>query len=360
MLYFYSNFFRLFIGCSILGLFLYPSITGLAQTQAAAEKFLSSVRKPTLDVSSSFLEYNKMVLLEGYTRRAIRDKKSLLNDVQSGRKAIEETTLFNGQEYIQNAYLNYFTAMGLCLNQLPTTEFESVEYFDQDSASKFLTIQLQQLELVLKESDNLKTQLEKFCFMNKVIGKKTTGSLFTRQSEAIKVIEYAVKIKNAVMVVRRTNRQFFVSLREDTGSKSELVRQELLESSAQAKFNLAAIPTFRADYKLKRAAMKNVRLYGLAAAREYKKLVAFRIKELAFIQLSSEYKEKRHNPEFDQTAYFEEVKQFSKQIKENKKEVKTLDKNRLQMEKSFDETFSSFVKNRFLLEGQTYVRSKWH
>ncbi len=328
---------------------LIVSFNTFSQSNERALEYLVALREPTFEISTHFLAYTKLVLLEGLTKKSIRNKADMLKEVQEARIKIREIPNVNGQDQLMEVYQNYFTAMETYLNRLPTIEIESVEYFDPDSAIKFQKAHIDQLDILFKGAATLKSGFERFSLLNHVVGVKTSGGLTPKQSEAVNLISYAVQVSNAVMNVRRLNRLYFISLREDTGNKAEEVRQKLLAESVLAKARLQAIPNFPGDVTLKRAALNNVRLYGIAASRLYIRLLAFRKEELAFIRKSEEFKVNRTNSEFDTDAYYKEVRRFSALIGLNRKEIKSLNQTRLDLERTFDDTFLSFVENRFVL-----------
>jgi len=330
-----------------------------SQTNQLATAFLASLREPTYEVSNKFLSYSKLVLLEGLTKKAVRDKASILNEVIKGRITIQETPPFNGQERLKGMYMAYFLAMEVYLNRLPIVEIESVEFFNADSAHKYQEIQIVQLEILLKESAKLKQEVEKFCLLNKVIGVKTSGALFANQQEAITLISYAVRVKNAVMAGRRLNRLFLTSLLEDTGHKAETVRLALIAATAKGKADLLAIPNFPGERTLKITGLNNLRLKGISAAKVYKQLINFRSKELAFIQMSIDYKQKRSN-EKEADAYYKEVERFSALIKTNRRQVKALNTVRRGLEETFNKNFFNFVGDRFVLrsDGEKFIAYK--
>ncbi len=304
-------------------------------------------REQTYEISSHFLSYSKLVLLEGLSKKSVRNKESMLEEVLDAKKRVSEMPLFGGQDRLKKAYLNYYIAMETYLRRLPVMQIRSVEFFDTDSARKFQEVQVRELVLLADAAGSLKLDFDKFCIVNKVKGQSTSGALFARQKEAVPLISYAVKIKNAVMDIRRLNRLFFVSLLEDTGNKAEVVRKELLKQSAVGRASLLAVPAFPGERKLRKSGLNNVRLYGISAGKVYKDLVAFRIKELAFIQMSIDFKERRHNTDFEADAYYQEVRRFSELIKENRKEVKVLNQTRVSLERSFDDFFLEFIEGRF-------------
>lgn len=320
-----------------------------SQSNKQAMEYLVALRAPTFEISSHFLAYTKLVLLEGLTKKSIRNKAAIMEEVKQAKIKIREIPNVNGQDKLMKVYQDYFTAIETYLHRLPTIEIESVEYFDADSANKFQKVYIDQLDILFKGAATLKSGFERFSLLNHVVGVKTSGGLTPKQAEAVNLISYAVKVSNAVMNVRRLNRLYFISLREDTGNKAEEVRQKLLTESIVAKAQLLAIPNFPGDASLRKTGLNNVRLYGISAAKIYIRLLAFRKEELAFIRKSLEFKVNRTNNEFDTDTYYKEVRRFSALIDLNRKEIKSLNQTRLGLEKTFDDTFLSFVENRFVL-----------
>jgi len=333
----------------IATLFLMFHNHAFSQSNERALQYLVALREPTYEISSHFLAYTKLVLLEGLSKKSIRNKASMMQEVQDAKIKIRDIPSVNGQDKLMNVYQDYFTAMETYLNSLPTIEIESVEYFDSDSAMKFQKAHIDQLHILFKDAANLKMGFEKFCLLNKVVGVKTSGGLTPKQAEAVKLISYAVKVSNAVMNVRRLNRLYFISLREDTGNKAEQVRLQLLAATVVAKAQLLAVPGFPGEITLKRTGLNNVRLYGISATKLYVKLLEFRKAKLAFIKKSLEFEENRSNSEFDSDAFYKEVRRFSALIATNRKELKVLQVTRLSLEKAFDDHFLEFVENRFVL-----------
>jgi hypothetical protein len=325
------------------------SFNAFSQSNQRALEYLVALREPTFKISSHFLAYTKLVLLEGLTKKSVRNKANMIKEVQDARNKIREIPNLNGQDQLMEVYQNYFIAMETYLNRLPTIEIESVEYFDPDSAAKFQKAHIDQLDILFNGAATLKTGFERFALLNHVVGVKTSGGLTPKQAEAVTLISYAVKVSNAVMNVRRLNRLYFISLREDTGNKAEDVRLKLLAESSLAKAKLLAIPNFPGDVTLRKTGLNNVRLYGISASKLYVRLLDFRKAELDFIRKSVEFKVNRTNTEFDTDAYYKEVRRFSALIELNRKEIKSLNQTRLGLEKTFEDTFLSFVENRFVL-----------
>lgn len=335
-----------------IGLFLfqfYPIISANAQSNGRAIEYLLSLRSPTIQISTDFLSYTKLVLLEGLSKKSMEEKKELTQKVYSGRKLVEEVQPFSGQNRLNLAYISYFNAMQNYLELLPVDEIESVEFYVNDSAQKFQKAHIEQLNILFAASADLKVAFETFRLSNHIVGIGTSGGLTPKQGEAVRLISFAVQMSNAVMNVRRLNRLFYVSLLEDTGQKAESIRQELFLESKNSKTALTKVPNFPGDLKLKKSALNNIRLLGMSAGREYVRLVRFREAELLFVERSLVFKRNRQNSEFDTQAYYEDVRKYSDLIKTNRKEIKALGKVRVNLENTFNKNFLNFIEERFLL-----------
>jgi hypothetical protein len=232
---------------------------------------------------------------------------------------------------------------------LPTAESESVEHFDSDSATLHQKAHIQQLYILFADAAHLKVCFDKFCLINRVVGAKTSGGLTFKQSEVIVLISHAVKVSNAVMMTRRLNRLFFKSLLEDTGTKAETIRQQLVKAAEDSKLALRAIPNFPGDLSLKNTGLNNVRLNGISAGKDYVRLLKFRTEEIRFIAKTLVFKENLTNSDFDKEAYYKELKYFSALISSNRKELKKLNQTRMSIEKDFDDNFLRFVEGQFEL-----------
>ena len=320
-----------------------------AQSNDIVKQYLESLRQPTFDVSNDFLSYTKLVLLEGLSKKSIRDKASIMQNISNGKEKIGLIPDFGGQEKLKIAYLNYFSTMEAYFKSLPVIEIESVEHFDSDSASIYQKAHIRQLSILFTGAAGLKASFEKFCLLNRVIGSKTSGGLTLKQSEAIALISHAVKVSNAVMNTRRLNRLFFKSLREDTGSRAEITRLELVKEAANSKRNLLAIPNFSGDLSLKKTALNNVRLNGISAGKDYVRLLKFRDEEIRFKAKTLAFKEKPEKSDFDKEAYHKELKHFTDLVSSNSREQKKLDQTRMSIEKDFDDNFLRFVEGQFEL-----------
>jgi len=326
-----------------------PCDNSFGQTNQRATFFLDELKKPTLKLSNDFLEFTRYELLNGITRRSIREKKSILSEIEKQRIKIAEVQAFNGQEGLKIAYAQYFTSMKACLKEIPEFENQPVENFNVDTAKKNQDVLVNQLDQLLKASAALNSEVQVFCIMNHVVGKKKSGALYERQKEAIKLIKFAGGVKNILMSVRQLNRKFFVSLEDDTGQLAEAIRQELAKVATRAKLEIQAIPNFPGDKTLKRKAWNNVIYYSRSASRTYIDLVRFRDKQLEFRKKSEEYEKRRKVPGYDSKDYYDAIKLFSLEIKKNRKDRLTLDKKRNTLETSFDDNFLDFVKSRFIL-----------
>jgi len=320
-----------------------------AQTNKKASKYLEDLKKPTEEVSGRFLAYTKLVLLEGLSEKSVKRKSNLMKEIEAGKKAIRLVSAFNGQEKLKGLYINYLNSMADHLEKLPTSEIASVEFFNNQSAKKEQQTYLIELELFLKQSAILRDAVQNFCYLNHVVGVKTSGVLYARQKEDVPLINYAIQVRNTVMGVRRVHRLFFVSLSEDTGRKAEEVRKHLIAAAAEGKAKLLSIPTFKGDKSLKASALNNLRLYSIAAYKPYLRLINFRDAEISFIQRTIALKEQRNTSVFMEVKYEKEVNNFLYFIKANRKEVKALSQIRKGKEKLFDDNFSDFVEARFML-----------
>jgi hypothetical protein len=181
------------------------------------------------------------------------------------------------------------------------------------------------------------------------VGAKTSGGLTFKQSEVIVLISHAVKVSNAVMMTRRLNRLFFKSLLEDTGTKAETIRQQLVKAAEDSKLALRAIPNFPGDLSLKNTGLNNVRLNGISAGKDYVRLLKFRDEEIRFKAKTLAFKEKPEKSDFDKEAYHKELKHFTDLVSSNSREQKKLDQTRMSIEKDFDDNFLRFVEGQFEL-----------
>jgi len=321
----------------------------LAQSNKKASQFLADLKEPAEEVSSRFLAYTKLVLLEGLSEKSVRSKASLMKEIEVARTDVLQISAFNGQEKLKGLYVNYCNSMAAYLNNLPTLQIASVEFFNNDSAKKEQQTHLLQLERFLEQSAIVRDAVQSFCLLNKVIGVKTSGVLYASQDDDIALLDYAVQVRNAVMGVRRVHRLFFVSLAEDSGRKAEEVRKQLVAAAAEGKAQLLAIPTFKGDKSLKSSALSNLRFHFMASSRSYLRLVNFRDAELAFVQRTIELKEQHNSGVFSEAKYVKETSSFLDNIKANKKEVKALGQIREGREKLFDDNFFDFIEDRFIL-----------
>jgi len=322
----------------------------LGQSNTLALNHLEELRVPTVELSNHFLAYTKLVLLQGHTKKTIRAKASLLYQIRSAEKTILAVKNFNGQTELKNQYLQYYIAMEKHLNSLPEIEIEEVEIFNLDSAKKHQVIQIEQLGLFLSEAKNLKFDLEKFCILNKVIGNKTSGALYAEQKEAIKLISFAVQVKNSLMNIRRLNRLFFTSLSEDTGQNANWVRTEIIKESAFGIASLQAIPNFPGDRKVKKSALNNIMLTKMHASKEYLSLVNFRIQEIAFKKKNLSFIQSSNETALQKETHGNEIKKFESQIKLNRIKVKTFNQARVKYENSFNTTFLNFIENQLSVD----------
>ena len=308
------------------------------------------MREPTVNLSNHFLSYTKFVLLHGLNKKSVRMKETLMDKIEDGRKTILEIKLFNGQETLKNQYLVYLQAMENHLNSLPEVEIEEVENFNLDSARKLQIIQIQQLDLFLGEAKSLKHTLKNFCILNKVIGFKTCGALYAEQKEAVMLISYAVQVKNVLMELRRLNRLFLTSLKEDTGQKPEQVRQEILKQSICEKESLLAIPNFPGDLKVKKSALNNIRLTRIGATGKYLAQVKFRDKELVFRQKMIQFDQNPAKTKKEIEIQSEETKKMAELVKFNQSLRKELNQSRINYENTFNSNFLEFIENHLSVD----------
>ncbi len=277
-------------------------------------------------------------------------KRSLLEDIEDGRKTITEVKLFNGQEELQRQYLQYYLALETHLHSLPEVELEAVEFFNPDSAKKSQLIQIQKLDLILAEAKNLKNTLKKFCISNKVIGYETSGALYAEQKDAIKLISYVVQVRNAEMDLRRLNRLFFTSLKEDTGQKPEHVRQEILKASIRRKKDILAIPNFKGDRLVKKSALNNIRLTRTVAIGKYLAQAKFRDKELIFNKKNMEFEQNPAKTTKEIETQSEETKKMAVLVKLNRTERKQLNQSRINYENNFNKNFFDFIEHNLSVD----------
>ena len=323
---------------------------GFSQTNSKALRHLEDLRTPTLHISNHFLGYTKEVFMHGITKRAIHMKESLENEIHKSREVVLNVPVFNGQEELIKQYLSYYSSLESHLASLPKVEIEWVEYFDLDSALKFQKIQVAQLHQVLIEADKLKLAVQKFCLVNKVVGSKSTGGLYAGQKEAINLISYAVEVENTLVDLRRLNRLFFKCLSEDTGQNAERVRLEILSESLLSQARLVAIPKFPGDHLVKKTALNNIRQTRTLASGKYIELVKFREIELKMKQKMAEAEQVKATEAQELERQTKEFGRFANLQKHHQADLKVMNQQMINMEKTFNNHFLEFVNDQLAID----------
>ncbi len=339
------HFTRTLILTSIL--LLSDSIQGISQTPKRATEFLNDLKKPTLNITTKFLEFSRYELLHGWNRRSVREKNAILAELGDVRRKIEDISSFNSQNDLKISYIRYLDVFENCLRSIPEFSEESLLAFNFDSAQLFQEMHLQELDNLIEASLKLNSDLEIFCIKNRFIGKRTSGALIPKQKEARKIISFAVSIENPVIKVRRMNHLFFEALEQDTGNLAEQICRELFTASVESKADILAVPNFPGDRKLKRKGILNMSGYKRNANRDYKYLLGFRVEKMRIKELEKESEKNKDNPSFNNLEYLRTIKRFSTLETKNNELLKRLSKSNKSLEDGFDEIFLEFIRNNF-------------
>ncbi len=333
----------------LLFFLIWPDLS-LSQTIELATNHFDKLDKIADVATEAFFEYANARFLNKSEKVVSRKKKLFLDVLESQEKKIANEKPFNGQMRLKNGYFNLLGEIKQFPENLgPYTQVTNLNY-QTGQAQKSKKDFLLQLEILKTAANELNQEVQKYIILNKLKDFRKNSIMPGKWNKAIEIHSYSQKIQESVLSVGALQWYFTELMRKDSIDKAEKIQAEILQKTAAFGPNVKIRPPQGTDFSLREAAVNSINIYRMDAFRNFKTMIGFRRKEMAFQKKYTNIVPGQEKNEALKNKFEKEKVQVEADLSLVKNLVKEMKKDWEKLESAFDENLNQYLEKWTLAE----------